>query len=147
MENELERALREALAAEEAAARAGIRRVAVADDTDIAATTRGDTLVEVRTTIPDTSGWRPPRRSVGEALTALPGGAVWKPVWFVVRETLLIGLLFWLVIVALGMWQTSPPTDVLMGQQEAVITALVTAVSIRLAWAVVRRAVLDALTD
>ena len=146
MENELERALREAIEAEQSSARSATRRLDLADDPEIAAA-RGDTLVEVRSSFPPISGWQPPRRSVGEALRTLPGGAVWKPLWILVREAMIIGLLFWLVLVALAMWQTSPPADVLVEQSTAVITALVTAMSLRLAWAVVRRAVLDALLD
>lgn len=145
MQNELERALQEALEAEQGATRSAARRLDLADDREIA--TRGDTLVEVRSPLPPISGWQPPRRSVGEALRTLPGGAVWKPLWILVREVLIIGLLFWLVLVALAMWQTSPPADVLVEQSTAVITALVAAMSLRLAWVVVRRAVLDALLD
>lgn len=146
MQNELERALREAIEAEQSATRSAARRLDLADDREIAAA-HGDTLVELRSPLPPISGWQPPRRSVGEALRTLPGGAVWKPLWIVVREVLIIGLLFWLVLVALAMWQTSPPADVLVEQRTAVITALVAAGSLRLAWVVVRRAVLDALLD
>lgn len=145
MQNELERALQEAIEAEQGATRSAARRLDLADDREIAA--RGDTLVEVRSPLPPISGWQPPRRSVGEALRTLPGGAVWKPLWILVREALIVGLLFWLVLVALAMWQTSPPADVLVEQSTAVITALVAAMSLRLAWVVVRRAVLDALLD
>jgi hypothetical protein len=146
MENELERALREAIEAEHDTARSAARRIDLAEDPEIRAS-RGGTLVEVRSPLPPISGWQPPRRSVGEALRTLPGGAVLKPLWILVREVLFIGLLFWLVLVALAMWQTSPPADVLVERNTAVITALVAAMSLRLAWAVVRRAVLDALTD
>jgi len=146
MNNELEQALRDALEAEQAAPRSAGRRIDLTDDPEVAAV-HGDTLVAIRSSLPPVSGWRPPRRSVGEALTALPGGVVLKPLWILLREVLLVGLFFWLLLVALAMWQTSPPADILVDQEAAVITALVAALSIRLAWAVVRRAVLDALID
>jgi hypothetical protein len=147
MNNELEQALRHALEAEQAAPRTAGRRIDLAEDPEVAAAAHGDTLVAIRSPLPPVSGWQPPRRSVGEALTALPGGVVLKPLWILLREVLLIGLFFWLLLVGLAMWQTSPPGDVLLEQDTAVITALVAALSIRLAWAVVRRAVLDALID
>lgn len=147
MDNELERALRDAVEAEKAAPRSAGRRLDLADDPEITRAGRGDTMVEVRSSMPPVTQWRPPRRSVGEALRTLPGGKVLKPLWILVREVLVIGVLFWLVLVALAMWQTSPPADILLEQETAVITALVTAMSIRLAWAVARRAVLDALID
>lgn len=141
MDNRLERALKEALEAEESTPRRHLRSEDVLEhDLDHSSSV----LLRER---PEPPQWQPPRRSVGDALRTLPGGAVLKPLWIVIREVSLFVILGWLTLVAVSMWQTSPPADLLLDERGALIIAAVVALSIRLAWAVSRRVILDALTD